>query len=68
MNIEDIEKELLKIKSFAYKHDDECAHRTEDRLHQKVLAFIAEGTCENAQLYAQLALTSISIDFARWCA
>lgn len=48
--------------------DDEAAHGMEDELHFDVLKAIAEGTCENPQECARLAIQTAEIGFARWYA
>lgn len=67
MSPEEIRKRVERIREMA--GDDEAAHSEEDSLHQEVLAAIRDGQCEgkNAEC-AGLALETLSIDFARWCA
>ncbi len=66
MTQDEIQHSLTEIRDLA--GDDENAHSAEDRLHEAVLQAIADGTCENPQVAASLALTSRQIKFARWCA
>lgn len=47
--------------------DDEIAHGEEDKLHQDVLRAIADGA-DNAPALARMALDTLNIPFARWCA
>ncbi len=61
-----VQQYLNYIKQIAY--DDEVAHSREDKLHQAVLSYIAEGKIVDPMLCAKLALTSQNIEFARWCA
>lgn len=66
VNVSDIQSMLDEIK--AESGDPEVAHCTEDDMHFALLQAIADGTCENPQECARLALTSTDIDFPRWCA
>lgn len=66
MTIDDVKRALEGIKALAL--DDESAHAAEDGLHQEVLAAIADGTAENPQEMARLALTSLDTNYGRWCA
>jgi phosphate uptake regulator len=50
----------------AMASDDEMAHGEEDSLYEDILRAIAEGTCENPQECARLALTTQDIEFHRW--
>lgn len=49
-------------------HDSEAAHSMEDDLHQKVLRAIARGTAVDPAACAAAALTTLDLDFPRWCA
>lgn len=46
--------------------DGEAAHSIEDQLHQAVLRAFARGV--NDPALAAAALTSLTIEFSRWCA
>jgi len=46
--------------------DDETAHGIEDSLHQAVLRAFARGVVDRT--LAAAALTTLKIEFARWCA
>jgi hypothetical protein len=48
--------------------DEEVAHMLEDRLHQKVLRAIADGTCADPSGCARAALETSKLQFARHCA
>lgn len=48
-------------------HDDERAHSREDYLRARVLAAIAQGAPNAAEL-AHIALATSDIRFERWCA
>ena len=48
--------------------DDESAHAEEDTLHHQVLALIADEKCPDPSRWAELALRTEDIEFARWCA
>lgn len=67
MTIEDVEKRIEEIKTKVAEHDDEGAHSSEDALHEEVLRAIAAGAT-NAQDLAAMALTTLQLDFCRWCA
>ena len=58
--------EMVEIVSFS-AWDDEAAHIYEDRLRRFALEAAAGGH-PAAQAIAAIALTTQSIDFARWCA
>jgi hypothetical protein len=62
MTVEDIRERVAIIR--AQRDDDERAHGLEDQLHQDVLLFLAD----NGNALAREALTTLDIDFARWCA
>ena len=66
MSLEDVKKAIEKIE--AVSADDEAAHSYEDDLHKDVLHAIADGTAEDPKAMAELALTTVDIEFARWCA
>lgn len=65
MTVEEIKDRVQKIRDLA--GDDERAHSMEDDLHQDVLAEIANGAPNAAEL-AREALLTLGIEFARWCA
>lgn len=65
MTVADVKKWISRIKDVA--DDDEVAHTEEDRLHQEVLAAIADGAPNAAEL-AREALKTSKINFSRWCA
>jgi len=53
------------------RHDYEAAHGREDALHQKVLRAIADetaGTPVTVAALANMALTTLDIEFERHCA
>lgn len=52
----------------AMRSDDEAAHSEEDSLRNDLLQGIADGSCEDPQECARLALETNEIPFARWCA
>ena len=58
-------EELERIRAMA--DDDEAAHSAEDAFRAAVLADIANGA-DNAAELAAIALRTEEIDFARWCA
>ena len=66
MTLDEIRDAIKGIRERA--NDDEMAHADEDVLFAEVLRSIAAGTCEDPQSAAELALTSLDIEFARWCA
>lgn len=66
MNLDEVNARLAQISEAAA--DDERAHSMEDELHQAVLRSIADGSCDNPAHCAAAALTSLKLDFARWCA
>lgn len=66
LSLDDIRATIERIKGMV--SDDEAAHAAEDRLHQRVLGAISMGQCEAPNEAAKLALTTMDIDFARWCA
>lgn len=66
MNVKDVQSRVNEIRSRS--GDDEDAHGLEDVLHQDVLKAIATGECEDPVECAKLALTTLDIKFARWCA
>ena len=68
LTLEDVEERLKQIKEKGI-HDDEEAHIAEDVLHQEVLQHISEKFPEQEWgKLAALALTSLDLEFARWCA
>jgi hypothetical protein len=56
----------------AIAEDDEAAHSKEDDLHVAALRQVAEARTawerDNAALVASIALETVAIKFARWCA
>jgi hypothetical protein len=62
MTVEEVRDRVASIRSES--DDDERAHVHEDRLHQDVLRYLAD----NGNALAREALTTLDIDFARWCA
>ncbi len=64
--VEDVERELALIRK--HSGDDEVAHSMEDDLHQCVLMAIANQTAVEPVAMARLALTTLEMDFERWCA
>lgn len=66
MTIDEIKARVENIRKVA--HDDERAHCEEDDLHREVLAAIADGSAEDPAAWAEAALETRSISFARWCA
>ena len=65
MDIHEVRERVQAIRDIA--EDDEAAHCNEDGLWRDVLAAIAEGSSNSAEL-AREALVTGEIDFARWCA
>lgn len=65
MNPEIVRQKLQAIKEDAQQVSGETRD-LETALHYAVLSAIAEGTCENPQECAKLALSSSEIDFPRW--
>lgn len=60
---------LLRVAAIAQMvGDDETAHGAEDTLHQDVLKAIGSGTCASPAECARIALDTLDLDFARWCA
>ena len=66
MNPAEVRDLVEKIR--AERGDPEAAHGMEDALHQSVLAAIADGTCDQPQECARIAMTTRDIDFSRWYA
>lgn len=62
-----IRQQLDEINLAAADGDDELAHHLEDRLHQRVLQYVANGGM-NARQFARLAMKSTRIDFQRYMA
>ena len=60
-----VRERVAEIRAMA--DDDEVAHSEEDSLRQAVLAAIAEGAPNAAELASE-ALKTSQIRFARWCA
>lgn len=54
----------------AMRGDDEMAHGAEDDLHVKVLRWIATEADHDGlgPILAAIALETLDIEFARWCA
>ncbi len=67
MTIDDVKARLLQIEEEAALSDDERAHSLEDALHRDVLEAVANGHPDSMAL-AELALSTLPMDFARWCA
>jgi hypothetical protein len=65
VTVADVEAKVEAIR--AVRGDDERAHSDEDELHQLVLAVIARGAANAAEL-AAAALKTTEIEFSRWCA
>lgn len=71
VSAEEVVERLEDIRHLATDvRDDEVAHMEEDRLHYDVLHTIASGdmSAGKARALAALALSTIDLDFARWCA
>lgn len=66
MTIKDVQEAVVFLE--AISGDDEAAHSDEDALHRAVLAAIADGTAENPQEMARLAVETAHINFERWMA
>lgn len=64
--LQELQEKLDDLKTIV--HDNEVAHRDERAIHTAVLRSIAEGSCDNAERLAALALTSEQIEFNRWYA
>lgn len=67
MTINEARHRIKEIQRLADEGDSEAAHSREDRLHQDVLRAIVDGV-DDAPEFAALALSTLSIDFERWCA
>ncbi len=65
MTINEIQEKIDQITKES--GDDETAHALEDALHQDVLRAIASGDDYPSEL-ARKALTTLELEFARWCA
>jgi hypothetical protein len=68
ITLEWISEQIASFRAAVSDHDHESAHAIEDELHQIVLRAIADGSCENPAECARLALTTLEVDTARWCA
>jgi hypothetical protein len=66
MNPDKVKDRIEEIKGMM--GDNESAHIHEDLLWRDVLSAIADGTCENPQECARLAITTDELDFERWYA
>lgn len=66
--LEDVKKRVQDV--YDMRGDDESAHSAEDGLHSDVLAWIANGSVsgDDAPMFANEALKTLAMDFARWCA
>ena len=64
MTLEDIEKEVDKIRSIAW--DSEVAHGEEDRLYANFVQHIAETGDKNQQEMANAVLETKNFKFSRW--
>ena len=49
-------------------YDEETAHSCEDKLHQAVLRAICNGEAETPATLCAVAIKTLDILFARWCA
>lgn len=65
MTLEDAQRGVDKVRAMA--GDNEGAHSEEDAFHMAVLASIAAG-CENPAELAKIALQTEAIDYERWYA
>ena len=65
MTVDEVRRRVADIAEEA--GDDESAHSDEDSLRHDVLAAIAAGAPNAAELAAE-ALKTSEIEFARWCA
>lgn len=68
MTVEDVQRRLATIRTYALKGDHEAAHSCEDSLNEDVLLAIADGRCVDPAGVAREALRSSDIEFNRWCA
>lgn len=68
MDVAEVRQRVDEIRASA--GDDERAHSLEDGLHADVLAAIAIGELRDVEAIqcAAIALTTDTIEFARWCA
>lgn len=66
MTIKEIKEWIKKIE--AERHDDEIAHCEEDALREEFIKYIANGGKIKIKEKAKLILTTLNIDFCRWCA
>lgn len=65
LTVEEVRRRVAEIE--AERGDDEAAHCDEDSLRAEVLAAIAAGAPNAAELAAE-ALKTGQLDFQRWCA
>lgn len=65
MTIEEVKNRVAQI--VAIRGDDEVAHGKEDDLWRDVLRHIADGGAGARELAIE-ALTTLDIEFERWCA
>lgn len=68
ITVVDVHAALSRIVDLVRFHSHEVAHIAEDQLHAKVLASIADGTCDDPAACAKAALKSERIQFDRGCA
>jgi hypothetical protein len=66
MTIERIEERIAAINASA--GDPEVAHGLEDALYAEFIQHIANGGTKDLREKAKLVLTTVELDFARWCA
>jgi hypothetical protein len=66
MTIDEAKERFAQVAKMA--GDDEAAHSAEDRFHQDVLFAIAHGLCDSPVEVCSIALSTLSLDFCRWCA
>jgi hypothetical protein len=68
VDVAEVRRRVDEIRASA--DDDEGAHSMEDALHADVLAAIAVGDLRDVEAIqcAAIALTTDTIEFARWCA
>ena len=66
MTPEDVQRRVDGIAAMA--GDPEGAHSHEDQLHQAVLAAIRDGSCSEPTKCAEIALSTLNLDFDRWYA
>lgn len=71
MTREDIERGISEVASHAHcECDEDAAHSAEARFHMDVLRAISVGALVDIspEEAAAMALSTLKIDFARWCA